>query len=52
MMHPLNRYGNYDLETNESAREYECRQYEREEGYWCSIDREIERDYFGVSEED
>jgi hypothetical protein len=45
--HPLNRYQDYERETNQDAYEYEKRQYEREETYWKDIDRELERNYFG-----
>jgi len=50
--HPLNRYQDYECETNQDAYEYEKRQYEREEAYRENIDRELERDYFGCRKDD
>lgn len=50
-MHPLNRYRDYESETNNDAYEYEKRCYEREERYWAEIDNELERDYFGSYDE-
>lgn len=47
----LNRYTNYEYETNKDAYEYEKRQYEKEEKYWNEIDKELERDYFGIRDE-
>lgn len=49
MTHPLNRYRDY---KDDDLYEYGRRQYNREEEYWRSIDREIERDYFGNEDED
>ena len=50
MSHPLNRYQDYEHETNQDAYEYEKRCFEREEAYWNSISRENERDYFDEQE--
>lgn len=46
-MHELNRYRNYDEETNSDARDYEKRCFEEEEECRNAIDEEIERYYFG-----
>jgi hypothetical protein len=51
MWHKLNRYQNYEIETNNDAYEYEKRQCEREEIYWRNLDREIDREYFGDRDE-
>jgi len=50
MPHPLNRYQNWQEETNPSMRNYEREQYEIEEAYWAEIDRELGQDYFGDRE--
>ena len=42
----MNRYQNYDLETNKDAYDYEKRQYDREQLYRQEIKQELERDYF------
>ena len=52
MPHSLNRYQDYECETNQDAYEYEKRQYEREEAYRENIGRELERDYFECREDD
>jgi hypothetical protein len=52
MSHPLNRYQDYERETNQDAYEYEKRCFEREETYWNNISRENERDYFVEQEAD
>jgi hypothetical protein len=50
-MSKLNRYQNYEQETNRDAYDYEKRRYEQEEAYWENISRELDRDYFGDCDE-
>ena len=42
----------YEQQTNKAAYEYEKRQYEKEEARREEIRKELERDYFGVREDD
>jgi len=49
---PFNRYQDYERQTNKAAYGYEKRQYELEEARREKIREELERDYFGVREDD
>jgi hypothetical protein len=46
----FNKYQDYELETNQSAYEYEKSCYEREEEYRQNIRKDLDREYFGDKE--
>ena len=45
-MNEINRYQDYEQETNRDAYAYEKRHYEEEKSYRRRIDDELEREYF------